>query len=125
MSSFLTHSRAFDEEPAMGRGICDQREAGQVPRGQRNPVTVLQTVPSQHGPRTHLAAVQGHGEVGVLRFARPREHRRDRLSHQLHLGHVAAAPSQVQLGHGGTLAGGDTPVLMEFDQSRVEKERGG
>ena len=76
-------------------------------------------------PRTNLAAVEGHGEVGALGFSRSGEHRRNSLAHELHLGHVAAAPDHMQLGHGGTLARGDTPVLIgnsgESDRTRVGK----
>lgn len=71
----------------------------------RNPLTAGRK-------RTHLAAVEGHGEVGVLCLACFGEQGRDRLAHQLHLGHVAAAPNQMDLGHGNTLAGGNAPILM-------------
>ena len=81
-------------------------------RQKKTEINILKHVPLKHRPQTHLAAVEGHGEVGVLGLSRSCKHRRDSLTNQLHLGHVSAAPSQVHLRHGNALTRGDTPVLM-------------
>ena len=108
--------RVFTERAEIA---CTKREApsySEWVRGKREvnnhmAAAVQKPLPARR-QRAHLAAVQRHREVSVLRLARPRKHRRDRLAHQLHLGHVAAAPNQMYVGHGNSFAGGDTPVLM-------------